>query len=146
MTGWITGDPASWQDIGISALWGVGFGGVFGGVDHLASQETPVEFGEGESKKPLTEAFKGLFSGLPDLVEFSELATKDKVAGQPEADAEFSEKRTDADRLAIHDKATALAAKEGTTVQELPYAALRKRLTAQGQVLELPVQPKYVGK
>ena len=37
LTGWITGDPASWQDIGISALWGAGFGGVFGGVDHLAS-------------------------------------------------------------------------------------------------------------
>lgn len=39
--------------------------------------------------------------------------------------------------------AAALSAKEGTAVQELSYALLRKRLTAQGQVLELPAQPKF---
>jgi hypothetical protein len=35
--------------------------------------------------------------------------------------------------------AAALAAKLGTTVQTLPYSALRDRLLAQGQVLDLPV-------
>jgi hypothetical protein len=36
--------------------------------------------------------------------------------------------------------AAALSAKEGVSVQELPYAKLRERLLAQGQVLDLPVQ------
>ncbi len=36
--------------------------------------------------------------------------------------------------------AAALSAKEGVSVQELPYAKLRERLLAQGQVLDLPAQ------
>ena len=35
--------------------------------------------------------------------------------------------------------AAALAAKQGVTVQDLPYAKLRERLLAQKQALELPV-------
>lgn len=38
--------------------------------------------------------------------------------------------------------AAALAAKEGVAVQDLPYAKLRKRLLAQGQVLDLPAPPE----
>lgn len=38
--------------------------------------------------------------------------------------------------------AAALAAKEKSTVQNLPYPQLRKRLLAQGQVLELPTLPE----
>jgi hypothetical protein len=38
--------------------------------------------------------------------------------------------------------AAALAVKEKVTVQEVPYEKLRKRLIAQGQVLDLPAQPK----
>lgn len=37
--------------------------------------------------------------------------------------------------------AAALSAKEGVAVQKLPYSALRERLLAQNQVLELPVLP-----
>ena len=51
-------------------------------LDHLADQ--PVEFGEGDGKKPLVEAFKGLLSALPKAVEFSELATAGKAAGATE--------------------------------------------------------------
>ena len=36
--------------------------------------------------------------------------------------------------------AAALSAKDGMAVQDLPYATLKKRLLAQGQVLELPTQ------
>jgi hypothetical protein len=36
--------------------------------------------------------------------------------------------------------AAALAAKQNVAVQELPYAKLRERLLAQGQVLDLPAQ------
>ena len=42
--------------------------------------------------------------------------------------------------------AAALAAKEKVTVQEVPYEKLRKRLLAQGQVLDLPAQPKAEGR
>jgi len=38
--------------------------------------------------------------------------------------------------------AAALSAREGVAVQELPYARLRERLLAQGQVLELPPEPE----
>jgi FAD dependent oxidoreductase len=38
--------------------------------------------------------------------------------------------------------AAALAVKEKVTVQEVPHEKLRKRLIAQGQVLDLPVPPK----
>jgi hypothetical protein len=40
--------------------------------------------------------------------------------------------------------AAALCAKQNTTVQALPYPALRQRLLAQGQVLDLPVLPAIV--
>ena len=49
-------------------------------LDHLAAQEAPVEFGEGEAKKPLVAAFREFLSALPAQVEFSETATKDKAA------------------------------------------------------------------
>jgi LysM repeat protein len=38
--------------------------------------------------------------------------------------------------------AAAIAAKDGVTVQDLPYEKLRKRLLAQGQVLKLPAEEK----
>lgn len=42
--------------------------------------------------------------------------------------------------------AAALSAKQGTTVQELPYAYLRERLLAQHQVLDMPVLPPLPAK
>lgn len=43
-------------------------------LDFLANQETLVEFSEDETTKPLLEAVKQLFGGLPKQVEFSELS------------------------------------------------------------------------
>ena len=50
-------------------------------LDHFASQDTPVEFGEGEERKPLADAFKSFLQGLPARVEFGEIATHGKQAG-----------------------------------------------------------------
>lgn len=74
-------------------------------LDHFATQAAPVEFGEGEAKAPLAEAFKGLLAALPKAVEFGETATAVRAA--PDAgvvdhdDAAFSES-ADPDRLAQH--------------------------------------------
>jgi len=43
-------------------------------LDFLASQEQVVEFGEGDSKKPLIDSVKELFKGLPKQIEFSEVS------------------------------------------------------------------------
>ncbi len=90
-------------------------------LDLLAGQETPVEFGEGENKQPLVNAFKGLFSDLPDLVEFGEVATKGKAAGGGAADVEFSAPSgyfVDPQRLALHNKAQAHAAEHKVSYEQ----------------------------
>lgn len=92
-------------------------------LDALAGMETPVEFGEGEAKQPLANAFKDLFADLPNLVEFDEFATKERSVGSPVGDVEFADKSTDPGRLELHAKATALAAKDG-----IPYEDAVRRL------------------
>lgn len=44
-------------------------------LDVLASQETPVEFGEGDNKQTLIGAFQSLLEALPKQVEFGEIVT-----------------------------------------------------------------------
>lgn len=61
------------------------------------SDETTIEFGEGDNKKTQTqlESFKGFLSGMPNLIEFGEVAPG--VIGDPEKkgeDIEFSEDLT----------------------------------------------------
>jgi hypothetical protein len=46
----------------------------------FAEAEKTLEFGEGEAKKPLAAAFKEFLAGLPKVVEFGEMATKDRAA------------------------------------------------------------------
>lgn len=87
-------------------------------LDALSGMETPVEFGEGDAKQPLANAFKGLFADLPNLVEFGEFATKDRSVGSPVGDVEFADKSVDQGRLELHAKATALAAKDGIPYEE----------------------------
>lgn len=48
-------------------------------LDFVAAQEAPVEFGEGDAKKPLAEAFKEFLQALPKQVEFGETATRDRA-------------------------------------------------------------------
>ena len=43
-------------------------------LDHFATQESVVEFSEGDVKKPLGEGFKAFLGALPKRVEFGEIA------------------------------------------------------------------------
>lgn len=86
-------------------------------LDFMAGQETVVEFGEGEAKKPLVDGFKEFLRALPKQVEFGELATSESSADTVEfaAPGGFS---VDAERLEIHQKALAYqAAHPNTTYQ-----------------------------
>lgn len=86
-------------------------------MDFMAGQETVVEFGEGEAKKPLVDGFKEFLTALPKQVEFAELAKAEGAADTVEfaAPGGFS---VDADRLEIHQKALAYqAAHPNTTYQ-----------------------------
>lgn len=47
-------------------------------MDLMAAQESAVEFGEGDAKKPLLDAYKASLSASPKLVEFGEISGKDK--------------------------------------------------------------------
>lgn len=48
-------------------------------LDFVSGQESVVEFGDGDAKKPLTDAVKDLLSALPKQLEFGESATRDKA-------------------------------------------------------------------
>ena len=50
-------------------------------LDALASGDKPIEFGEGDAKKPLAAAMREVLTKLPQSVEFSEVATPKRAAG-----------------------------------------------------------------
>jgi hypothetical protein len=58
-------------------------------LNHFATQDAPVEFGEGEAKAPLADGFKALLQSLPTQVALGEVATAAAAAGQA-ADVEFA--------------------------------------------------------
>lgn len=47
-------------------------------LDFMAAQEETVEFGEGDAKKPLLDAYKASLQANPKIVEFGEVAGADK--------------------------------------------------------------------
>ena len=47
---------------------------VVAALDHYDAQREPLEFGEGDDKKPLAAAFKDFLAKLPKVVEFGEIA------------------------------------------------------------------------
>lgn len=78
-------------------------------LNHFASQDAPVEFGQGEDKAPLAEGFKKLLQSLPAQVAMGEVATAAAAAGQM-ADVEFAAPGgfvVNADSMSRHRKATA---------------------------------------
>ena len=79
-------------------------------LDALAAQETPVEFGEGDDKAPLIDAFKVFLSEMPKRIEFGETATGKKAAEGDVPAVDFAAPQgyaVDADGLALHRKALA---------------------------------------
>jgi hypothetical protein len=81
-------------------------------LDHLATQPTAIEFGEGEARAPLLGQLKAMLTALPSAVSFGEHATKDRVA----ATVDFS------DPQAISDAATAYQKDAATKGQDLTHA------------------------
>jgi hypothetical protein len=78
-------------------------------LDFMGSQETVVEFGEGDAKKPLLDAFKEMLQAMPKQVEFSEVGGAADAAA---AAASFDAPRgysVDAQRLELHQKAVQYA-------------------------------------
>lgn len=73
---------------------------VVAALNAFASGET-VTFGEGDNKTSLAEEFKALLTDRQPVITFGEIATIDKVSGQPLQDtAHFGEHNVDADRMA----------------------------------------------
>lgn len=78
-------------------------------LDHLAGQESVVEFGEGDAKQPLTDAFKSLLSALPKQIEFAEAATREKAGG---ATVDLTDPKAIAARAVEFQEAEAKAGRE----------------------------------
>lgn len=75
-------------------------------LDFMAGQDQVVEFGEGDAKQPLADAFKGFLSALPPQVSFGEHQDK----GEPAGVADFAAApgyTVDSETLALHQKALA---------------------------------------
>ncbi|MDD5249649.1 MAG: hypothetical protein PHY45_11720 [Rhodocyclaceae bacterium] len=74
-------------------------------LDFFAGQEAVVEFGEGDAKKPIGDAFKAFLQTLPKQVEFGEFAGGGKIADGDDAGAisraavEFQESEAQAGRI-----------------------------------------------
>jgi len=79
-------------------------------LDFMASQESVVEFGEGDARKPLLDAFKEMLQALPTQVDFAERGGNQDAAAA--ATASFDAPRgytVDLARLDLHNKALSYA-------------------------------------
>lgn len=97
-------------------------------LDTLDAMDSPVEFSSGDSKQPLVDAFKGLFEGLPDLVQFNAVATKNRAAGSGGESVEFAAPAgcaVDESRMALHRKALAHAEANGVSYEAALAAVSR---------------------
>lgn len=74
-------------------------------LDFMADQETVIEFGEGDNKKPLVDAFKAFLESLPKQIEFSEVAGAEQPAAETVSFAAPPGYTVDTERLEIHTKA-----------------------------------------
>lgn len=86
-------------------------------MDFMAAQEETVEFGEGDAKKPLLDAYKASLQANPKIVEFGEVAG---AGGDAEGTVNFAAPQgygVDSDRLALHGKALAYQSANKTTYE-----------------------------
>ena len=91
------------------------------------NSETEVEFAEGQKKSPLA-FFKDFLSNLPKIVEFKEMAKKDKAGKEQEGnEAEFKEVPgiIDQERLELHKKAVAYQKEHNCTYKEAILAIIK---------------------
>ena len=86
-------------------------------MDFMAAQDATVEFGEGDAKKPLLDAYKASLQANPKLVEFGEVSGAGGDASGTVNFAAPSGYDVDADRLALHGKALAYQTANKTTYE-----------------------------
>lgn len=86
-------------------------------MDFMAAQDTAIEFGEGDAKKPLLDAYKASLQANPKLVEFGEVAGAAGDASGTVSFAAPSGYGVDSDRLALHNKALAYQAANKVTYE-----------------------------
>lgn len=84
-------------------------------LDEVSKGDAPVEFAEGDVKKPLATAFKDLLAGAAPVLDFGEVASKDRAERDGVRTVDFAD--ADPAQLAIHSKAVALAKAEGITYE-----------------------------
>ncbi|QST27730.1 peptidase [Escherichia albertii] len=89
-------------------------------LDEVNKGDAPVEFAEGDVKKPLATAFKELLTGAAPVLDFGEVASKDRANRDAVRTVDFAD--ADPEQLAVHNKAVALAKAEG-----ISYEAAVKR-------------------
>jgi len=85
-------------------------------LDFMSGQDQSIEFGEGDAKKPLADAFKAFIEANPVLVSFGEAAAAESAAQGHTV--EFSAPggyTVDAERLELHHKALAYQSQNKTT-------------------------------
>lgn len=86
-------------------------------LDFAESQPTTVEFGEAAARKPLVPELRAMLAELPKVVEFGEVATKEKASGSTApTHVDFSAPAgasIDNARLALHQRAVEHQRKAG---------------------------------
>ncbi|WP_338416684.1 peptidase [uncultured Sphaerotilus sp.] len=95
-------------------------------LDALASGDTPIEFGEGEAKKPLATAVREVLTKLPQSVEFGEVATPKRAAGTTGTVSFAAPDGATVDQgsLAIHGKVIAYQSRHKVTYEAALDAVL----------------------
>lgn len=83
----------------------------------FAEAEDVLEFGEGDKRQPLASALKTFLLGMPKVIEFREMAVKDRAATHG-ASVDFAECVTEPERLSLHTRAKALVAEKGMTYEQ----------------------------
>ena len=95
-------------------------------------QTTPdVEFGEGDAKKPLHQAFREFLQALPAQVEFGETASRERAAepgagGADESPVEFAE-GADPERVALDKRIREHASKNGMSYAAAANAVMKSK-------------------
>lgn len=93
-------------------------------LDFAEAGDAPLEFGEGDQRKPVIEGLMAIFDDLPQQIDFAEQASKGRSSDvHVPTDLEFAEKNTDPDRLSLHNRAAALAADKN-----IPYESAVRQL------------------
>ncbi|WP_090387768.1 phage protease [Pseudomonas anguilliseptica] len=97
-------------------------------LDFAGAGDAPLEFGEGDQRKPVADGLKAIFGDLPKQISFAEQADKKRHEGGQltAAELDFADVETDPDRLNLHARASQLASEKN-----IPYESAVRQLINQ---------------